>query len=67
MNNVMRHEYRPITPEESAQMIKLKDAGLAFWELLESIGKSRELSLAKTAVEEAVMWGTKHVTNKEPA
>jgi len=36
------------------------------WELLygvlEGLGSSRELSLAKTKVEEAVMWATKHLT-----
>lgn len=30
--------------------------------LIDSIGQSRELSLAKTKIEEAVMWAVKHVT-----
>ena len=61
-NNVMRHEYRVLTDEEKAKMQWLKDAGLQLHELIESIGSSRELSLAKTKVEEAVMWAVKHIT-----
>jgi hypothetical protein len=70
-NNIMRHNYRVLTDEEKAQMQELKDSGLAFVELLHSIGGttgagdrqgSRELALAQTAIEEAVMWAVKHVT-----
>ena len=62
VNNVMRHQYRVLTDEEKAQMQELKDKGLEFWELLDSIGSSRELSEAKTYIENSVMWGTKHIT-----
>lgn len=62
VNNVMRHGYRVLEPHEKDQMQAIKDQGLAFWEYLESIGASRELSLAKTAIEESVMWAVKHVT-----
>lgn len=62
VNNVMRHGYRVLSDAEKEQMQRLKDDGLAFWELIDSIGQSRELSLAKTKVEEAVMWAVKHVT-----
>lgn len=62
VNNVMRHAYRVLSDEEKAQMQSIKDAGLAFHELLGSIGTSREISLAKTKVEEAVMWAVKHIT-----
>lgn len=62
VNNVMRHEYRVLTPGEKEQMQKVKDMGLAFHQLLESLGYSRETSLAKTKVEEAVMWAVKHIT-----
>mgnify|MGYP001235069858 CR=1 FL=1 len=62
VNNVLRHEYKVLSAEEKAQMKALKDKGLEFLELIESIGGSRELSLAKTKVEEAVMWSVKHVT-----
>lgn len=62
VNNVMRHAYRVLSDAEKAQMQAVKDKGLEFYELIESIGASRELSLAKTASEEAVMWATKHIT-----
>jgi len=61
-NNVVRHEYRVLLDHEKAQMQRLKDKGLAFIEECEAAGKSRELSLAVTKVEEAVMWGVKSVT-----
>lgn len=62
VNNVMRHEYRILSDEEKSQMKMLKDMGLEFVELCDRIGTSRELSLAKTKMEEAVMWAVKHVT-----
>lgn len=62
VNNVMRHEYRVLSDEEKAQMKALKDKGLELHTLIESIGQSRELSLAKTKAEEAVMWAVKHIT-----
>ena len=62
VNNVMRHEYRVLSDEEKQAMQKLKDEGLAFWEFLDRLGSSRELSIAKTKIEEAVMWGVKHIT-----
>lgn len=62
VNNVMRHAYRVLSVEEKAAMQKIKDDGLALHEYFESLGGSRELSLAKTKIEEAVMWAVKHVT-----
>ena len=62
VNNVMRHEYRVLTEAEKAQMKVVKSLGLNFWQMLGEIGDSRELSLAKTKIEEAVMWAVKHVT-----
>jgi len=69
-NNVMRHQYRTLSDTEKSQMQALKDKGLEFVELLQIIGgnpgcdgqKSRELSTAQTKIEEAVMWGVKHIT-----
>jgi hypothetical protein len=50
------------TDEEKLQMHTIKDLGLALHEYLDVLGSSRELSLAKTKIEEAIMWGVKHVT-----
>lgn len=62
VNNVMRHEYRVLTDLEKANMKHIKDLGLVFVEHLDSLGTSRELSIAKTKIEEAVMWATKSIT-----
>ena len=62
VNNTMRHQYRVLTDSEKAQMQTIKDKGLELHELITSIGKSRELSLAATKTEEAVMWAVKHLT-----
>jgi hypothetical protein len=62
VNNVMRHAYRVLSDDEKAQMQAIKDKGLELHDLLESVGQSRELSLAKTKTEEAVMWAVKHIT-----
>ena len=64
-NNVMRHDYRALRPSEVIEMKAVKDAGLAFWELCDriTVGRpTREMSLAKMKIEEAVMWATKHIT-----
>jgi hypothetical protein len=62
-NNVVRHEYRVLTDLEKAQMKKLKDMGLEFITCCREMHPgSRELSLAITKMEEAVMWAVKHVT-----
>ncbi len=70
VNNVMRHQYKVLSDKEKEQMLLIKDKGLEFLELLQIVGgtigtdrqASRELSLAQTKIEEAVMWAVKHVT-----
>lgn len=62
VNNVMRHEYRVLSDLEKAQMKEIKDKGLEFVEFCDMLGASRELSIAKTKIEEAVMWAVKHIT-----
>ena len=66
VNNVMRHEYRVLSDEEKALMQKIKDEGLEFWNLLDQMeqtrGKSREIAIAKTKIEESVMWAVKELT-----
>jgi hypothetical protein len=61
-NNAVRHQYRVLTDEEKQQMVDLKDLGAAFIAKCIKIGGSRELSLAITNAEQAVMWAVKHVT-----
>jgi len=62
VNNTMRHAYRVLTDAEKANMATIKDKGLDFHQFVSGLGKSRELSLAATKIEEAVMWAVKHVT-----
>lgn len=61
-NNTMRHQYRVLSEAEKQQMLALKDLGEAFLAKCDEIGQSREMSLAKTNAEQAVMWAVKHVT-----
>lgn len=61
-NNAVRHQYRVLSDAEKAQMVELKDIGAAFIAKCQEIGGSRELSLAITNAEQAVMWAVKHVT-----
>lgn len=62
VNNVMRHEYKVLSEEEKFLMKEIKDNGKEFHDLIDSMNPSREVSLAKTKVEEAVMWAVKHIT-----
>jgi hypothetical protein len=62
VNNTMRHAYRVLSESEKSNMQSIKDQGLAFHDFVDGIGKSREIALAKTKIEEAVMWAVKHIT-----
>lgn len=62
VNNTMRHQYRVLSDEEKATMAAIKDKGSELLALIDGCGGSRELSIAKTKTEEAVMWAVKHVT-----
>ena len=48
--------------EAKAKMQAIKDHGLVLIDVITRLGTSRELSIAKTKVEEAVMWAVKHIT-----
>lgn len=61
-NNAVRHTYRVLSEAEKAQMVAIKDAGAALLNLIAETGSSRELSIARTKTEEAVMWAVKHIT-----
>jgi hypothetical protein len=72
--NVFRKQYRPLNDAEKAYLEALKDKAQELYDLLEqgpnglpgptgAVGRtSRELSLAKTNLEQAVMWAVKDVT-----
>jgi hypothetical protein len=62
LNNTMRHKYRVLTDAEKQNMSTIKDLGLEMHDFVGGLGNSREISLAKTKIEEAVMWAVKHIT-----
>lgn len=70
-NNAVRHTYRTLSDVEKAQMQTIKDMGAAFIAKLHEIGgtdpngecfASRDLSLANTHAEDAVMRAVRHIT-----
>lgn len=60
--NAVRHNYRTLNEAEKQRMAEIKDMGAAFIDKCNDTGESREMSLAITKIEEAVMWAVKHVT-----
>lgn len=61
-NNALHDEYRILSEEEKAMMVKLKDLGQEFLDLLDTLGESRENSIAAMKMEEAVMWAVRGLT-----
>ena len=57
-----RMEYRPLTSEQSLQVLAVKGDAASLSGFLETLGESREISLAQGKLEEAVFWATKHIT-----
>lgn len=64
-NDIMRKKMiidGGLSEEDQHKVDLVKAMGQRFWDLVDSGGQSRELSLAKTRIEEAVMWAVKHIT-----
>ena len=62
ISDVMRLEQRKLDSKEEFMIAGVKLHGKDFFNYLGLLGSSRELSLAKTKIEEAVMWAVKHIT-----
>lgn len=60
--NVFRKEYRQLSDTEKAHLESLKDKAQELYDLIESVEDSREKSLAKTHLEESIMWAVKKIT-----
>ena len=60
--DAMRRVYRELSDGEQKLLQLFKDHGAAFLDLCNQLAPSRELSIARTKMEEAVMWAVKHVT-----
>ena len=70
-NNAVRHTYRVLNEQEKFYMNAVKDVGASFIRLLHAMGgtvvegdkfASRDLSLANTHIEDAVMRAVRHIT-----
>ena len=70
-NNAVRHQYRVLSDAEKQLMTEVKDMGAAFIAKMHEIGgtvveeerlASRDLSLAVTHIEDAVMRAVRHIT-----
>ena len=61
----IRPEYRQLSEVEKQQLEQVKSRGIELWDYINGLSASRDLALAKTKVEEAVMWATKHITGPE--
>lgn len=63
VNNAVRHQYRVLSDAEKMSMVVLKDLGATLLAAIDHrVPAGREASLAKTKVEEAVMWAVKGLT-----
>ena len=70
VENVFRPTYRKLSTYEQSQVDSLKATGQALWDLMALAeidngtipGASRHLSLARTRLEESIMWAVKGMT-----
>jgi len=62
-NNVMRQQYKKLTEDDQNKMLNVKKLGREFYKYIDSLEPSRENSIAKTKIEEAVMWAVKAITS----
>ena len=56
--------YRALSKTERDQMFIIKERGKEFLDMIDQIGVSEELALAKIRLEEAVMWAVKHISTR---
>lgn len=62
MNDPMRKQYKELTDGDKAAILNVKSKGEDFLNYLNGFEGSREFSIAKTKIEEAVMWAVKGLT-----
>lgn len=60
--NVFRKSYRPLTEEESNLIKAIKDHAEVMFDLIERMKQGRYSALAKTSLEESVMWAVKGIS-----
>lgn len=59
MSDVFRKVYKTLKPENSAKITEMKEAAETLYNLMTV--SSREMALAKTSLEQAMMWATKAI------
>lgn len=57
-----RSSYRELSESEKQSIQDIKTKGADLYDYISSLGTSRETSLAKTKIEEAVMWAVKAIS-----
>lgn len=62
VNNTLRQKYRVLSEEEKMLCDLIRASGDVLLGAIEAAPQGREASLARTKVEEAVMWAIKGVT-----
>jgi hypothetical protein len=63
VNNDVRHQYRVLNDREKAGMVRIKDLGLEFLTAIDDVvPQGRQNALARTKVQEAVMWAINGLT-----
>lgn len=62
MDDPFRHVHRALTPSEQQTVLELKDRGLELWRMIDGLGHARDLAIAKTHLEDAIMRAVRYVT-----
>ncbi len=61
MSDVFRKEYKPLSDESKQRMVEIKDKAEELYSLIGD--GTREMALARTKLEESVMWAVKSITS----
>lgn len=61
----MRRNYRPLSDREQHDIQVVKQKGEELYRLYERMGNTRYANMAKTALEESVLWATKGISGGE--
>ena len=62
-NNDVRHQYRVLSEKEKTAMIHIKDMGQATLNAIrDCVPEGREAALARTNIEQGIMWAVKGLT-----
>ena len=62
MPNVFRPQYRALTETEKLKVDRIKDLAQQLYDEMQSPSLGREMALARTNLEQAVMWAVKSIT-----